>query len=174
MNRLGGAVLKMLTPPVGLRRRRKRGEKGRGKPDGDAPAKPRARPGLNGYDRIALDSAVFGNRLEARGAFGMLALEPAVARAPEAVVRATLAAGARGGATDLTIEGMEAHAFAVSLRYAHIPGANLKLRTFPGGVRDKSFLVIFFKKERLLSCLFAVRTLLRFLIAQISSAERIM
>jgi hypothetical protein len=178
MTRMGGAVLKMLTPPVGLRRRRKRGGKGRGKADGEAPGKPRPRPGLNGYDRIALDSAALGNRLEARGAFAMLALEREVARAasgaPDEAVRTALAPGARGGASELTIEGLEAYAFAASLRYAHIPGANLKLRAFPTPLRGKSFLVLFFKKERLLSCFHPLRGLLRFLLTQISSAERIM
>jgi len=178
MTRVGGAVMKMLTPPVGLRRRRKRGGKGRGKADGEAPGKPRPRPGLNGYDRIAFDSAALGNRLEARGAVAMLALERGVARAasgaPDEVVRAALAPGVRGGASDLTIEGLEAYAFAASLRYAHIPGANLKLRAFPASLKNKSFLVLFFKKERLLSYVLRVRILFQLLAAQISSAERIM
>ncbi len=175
MIRLGGAVLKMLSPTVG---RRRRGGKGRGRAGGGATVPPRTSQRLNGYDRIALDSAVLGNPLVARGAFGMVALERMEVRArawaPDEALRATLAAGARGGASDLTIEGMEAHEFAVSLRYAHIPGAGLKLRVFPAPASGKSFLVLFFKKERLLSCFDAFGSLLRLLIAQISSAERIM
>jgi len=94
---------------------------------------------------------MLGTGLVAQGAFGGLGFddgfEPGRERpALDREVQAALAAGAG----KLTIAGLPAYEFAVSLRYAHIPGANRVLRDEP--IR-KSFLVLFFKKERLASFL---------------------
>jgi hypothetical protein len=151
------------------------GEAGRGAAD-TAPAKPVGAP-LNGYDRIRLEAAMLGTGLVAQGAFGALSFSEAAAREgkrppvdPE--LRAVLAGGARAGVNDVTITGLKAQEFAQSLRWAHIPGANRILRTYTEEPSRKSFLVLFFKKERLASLLTVLRLCRKILAAPLAAAAR--
>jgi hypothetical protein len=132
---------------------------------------------------------MLGTSLAAQGAFGRLMSNAGGQRLVPAhlELRAALAAGPRGGVSDVTIEGSAAHDFAMSMRYAHIPGANRELRLYKDEPNRKSFLVLFFKKERLAVLLpvlsicrktlkapvAAAVTLARSLSTQLSSAERI-
>jgi len=142
MTRLGGAMLKILTPAAA--RRRRRAGRARARADGEAAVAPRISQGLNGYDRINPASDTLGHPQAARGSFEVVEQDRGGAGADETQA---LDAGLPDSARSLTIAGMEAHEFAMSLRYAHIPGANVKLRTSPKPSWNKSFLVLFFKKR---------------------------
>jgi len=100
----------------------------------------------DGDGRIRLDGAMLGTRLAAQGAFEMVGVDGRGEPPPlDREVQAAFAAGV----SELTIAGLPAYEFAASLRYAHIPGASRLLLVHDVAPSRKSFLVLFFKKERL-------------------------
>jgi hypothetical protein len=191
--RLGGAVFRRLGPAP--RVAALFGATAVGERLGGAPLREPGRDGShgpNGDDRIVPSGAMLSTSLAAQSAFGRLIFQAGAVGGQRHVpayveLRDALAAGARDGVSDVTIAGSPAHDFALCLRYAHIPGANRKLRIIKTEPMRKSFLVLFFKKERLTSLLPVFRmsrtllavqlpaasTVARSLAAQLSSAERI-
>jgi len=153
--RLGGAVLRMLGP--GARQAVSSGEAA----EGDGFAEPSQsgpscedRRGPNGYDRIVPAGTMLGTSLAAQSAFGHLIFEGAGARGARLLpvhveLRDVLAAGSKGGVSELTIAGSAAHDFAQSMRYAHIPGANRVLFVHTDKPNRWRLSAGFFNRERL-------------------------